>query len=1651
VLQTLQDEDRQATEAEKASLARWGSWGAQGVFQIFDENREEYAGDREHLRSLLTESEYDAARRTTINAHYTDAAYVQAMWSTVQELGFNGGTVLEPGSGVGTFMGFAPDTATMTGVELDPTTAAISQAIYPEATVRAESFADTKLPTGHFDLAIGNVPFANVKLHDPRHNAGGHSIHNHFILKSLELTRPGGMVAVLTSSFTLDGTNPAARREMNQLADLVGAVRLPTGSHRKAAGTDAMTDLLIFRRREPGQEPASTLWETVTARRIDGTITRLNSYFDEYPERLLGELHVSHGMYGAETLQLTTDDLSAVPERLNAALADVVNEARSAGMVMTERTVEQERQRAAYVPAATHEWDGHISAKDDGFTVVQNGSHADLAVPKTQAAELRALLGLRDAGRTLLTAEAESRDDTADIDSLRDQLKTAYSQYADTYGPINRFTLRDTGRVDEETQEPIQARITPRAVSIVSRDPFGPLVMALENFDEATQTASPAALLSSRQVQPRRPVLGVDTAEEALTVTLDTVGEVELDYAASLLGISRDETRAAMGESIYEIPGTEETYQTRAEYLSGNVREKLEVAQAAALSDDRYAANVQALTEAMPEPLRMDEVEARLGAVWIDAGTHQEFVREILKDPYATVSNAAGSMWDVKANRHTLAATSNWGTQRMPASDVLKQVLEQRPVRVTDEGEDKRRILNPTETAAAQEKAQLLQERFSEWVWEEPERATRLIDEYNRRFNSIVLRDYSTEGERLTLPGMAKDFSPRPHQRAAVARMLSEPAVGLFHQVGAGKTAEMVMGVMELRRLGMVNKPAVVIPNHMLEQFAREWLQIYPQARILAASSSDLAGDNRRQFVARAAANEWDAVVMTRTAFQRVSLSPEAEAAYINAEVIQMRAELEAAKENGQDNGRANASIVKRLEKAVLSQEETLKAKLDTPADPGISFEETGIDYLVVDELHDYKNLRTPSNIPGAGIQGSNRASDLHMKTEFLRQREGRRVITGATATPIANSVTEMYVMQRYLRPDLLRATGIQDFNTWAATFGQVVEEMELSVAGGDRFKLKSRFAKFQNVPELLKMFHTFADVKTAEDLKLPVPALAPRDGDGLRQPNMLAVEPSPELREYIQDIGNRVDRIQQRLVDSEEDNMLKVSSDGRKAALDMRLVDPTLSQQGPTKISATADLLASVYEEHKDRIYTDPKTGEPDPVPGALQLVFCDFGTPSERWNVYGELKDQLRRRGVPEHMVRFIHEAKNDTEKGRLFAAARSGQIAVLVGSTSKMGVGTNIQKRAVHLVDMDAPWRPSDVEQRHGRIMRQGNLNPEVRISQVVTKESFDSFMWQGLERKSRFINQIMRGRLDVREIEDIGDNTLNFAQAKAITSGNPLVLEKAVADQELARLSRLDRAYNRNMVAVAHTKRGEQSAAEAASHDLPLIQAAAGRTVDTTADAFRASIDGKTLDNRGDAAEALRAWAGKHGHRLMNLYGYDELGTIANLGGHELRAKLVPARDLDHATVEVRIEGVPRATTQIARRSLLSADIGTIRQLENRVSSLPRLIADVDGRRQEALSRVEQAEKALAEPFKYADALKAARGESARIDQLMADAAKPEEPEKPEPAAEIDPRMEKMQRLMNASFPPQPGTPASTATAAQQGTHEQRRQQQPEYGR
>ncbi|RMI13224.1 helicase [Cellulomonas triticagri] len=1580
VLRDLQGERRAASAAEQRVLARWSAWGA--VPGVFDEARQEWAAAREELRGLLSEAEYGAARRTTINAHYTDPVYVRALWGVLGDLGFTGGQVLEPGCGAGTFIGMAPHGAQMTGVELDPVSAGIAAALYPHAQVHAQSFTETRRPGGFFDAVVGNVPFAEVRLHDPVHNRGGHAMHNHFLIKSLALTRPGGLVVALTSRFTMDQVNPAARREMNALGDLVGAVRLPAGAHRRAAGTEVVTDLLVLRRRQDGAVVRDEVWETVGAHQVDGHTVRTNNYFLDHPEHVLGDYRLGHGMYGEETLSVVAD-LDALPEVLERALGEVVERGRSQHLTWSPPAPATEAPAVTARVARAEEglWEGHISAGDDGsFTTLVDGVHEPLVVPGTRAGELRALLALRDGARDLLAMESASLDDTEDLTAARRALHVRYTAYVARYGPLNRSTTRSTGKVDPQTGQPRLARVRPPVMNTFRRDPFSALVMALESYDDATGTAAPAQLLRQRVVVPRATVLGVEDADEALAVSVEALGRADLAHIASLLGVEQGEARARLATLVYDDPVAPGRIVPAAEYLSGNVLDKLDDARTAAESDQRYAVNVRALQEVVPTPLGVDEISARLGAAWIDADTHSEFVRDIMGDPEARVIHAGGAIWEVKARTHSIQATSEWGTARMSAPVILKAVLEQRQVQVTDPTEDGGRVLNPTETEAAREKAGALQERFAEWVWEDPERAARLAGVYNRQFNALVLRDYTEQGQRLTLPGLVETFTPRPHQRTAVARMIAEPAVGLFHEVGAGKTAEMAMGVMELRRLGLVNKPVVNLPNHMLEQFTREWLQLYPSARLLAASGEDLAGDGRRRFVARAATGDWDAILMTRGAFERIPVSRATEAEYMSTEMAGVRAMLERlAEEKG-------SGTVKRLEKRVAAIEERVRARLDSPQDPGITFEETGIDYVVVDELHDFKNLMTVSNIPDAAIAGSQRATDLHMKLEYLRARHGERVVTGATATPIANSVTEAHVMTRLMRPDLLRAAGVQEFDAWAATFGQVVTEIEMSVTGG--YKQKSRFARFQNVPEMLRTWHTFADVKTAADLNLDRPLIAERP-DGTRGPRTMILPPSDELLEYVGWLGKRADEVQARLVDPAEDNMLKITTDGRKAALDLRLAAGARTEDN--KVESAADRIHAIWSTNRDRVYADPTTGDQAPVPGALQIVFCDLGTPSANWNVYDELRDQLVRRGMPREQVRFIHEAAKDADKARLFAAARAGHVSVLVGSTQKMGVGTNVQTRAIALHHLDCPWRPADLEQRDGRILRQGNQNPQIEIYRWVTERSFDAYSWQTVERKAKFIAQVMRGRLDVREIEDIGDSALSFAEVKALASGNPLVMEREKALQAVTKYERLERAYHRNQVHLSRDRQRTSALLATAEADLPVLSAAVQRATSTAGEQFALTTGATRHTARADAAAALRQWVNAHaGATVSHTFNDRPLGVVCEVGGHTITAAVAPrtgALTLREPGFLFQLAGVPRTTWRVDVETAAGEGIGLVRQIENRIERLPALAETVRTEIATAHRDLDHVEQAAAGGFKYARELGEARADLARIDALL----------------------------------------------------------------
>ena len=1590
-LRTLQAEDRPATVEEQARLARWSGWGA--VPQVFDADRSDDAGEgaggvevdgdldeefvrarrgqdwswaRAELAELLDPTEYAAARRTTLNAHYTDAALVAAVWEGLARLGFTGGRVLEPGCGVGNFIGLAPASASMVGVEWDPVTAGIAAALYPDAQVLAESFADTRAREGTFDAVVGNVPFGRIVLHDPRHNSGGHSIHNHFIAKSLALTRPGGLVAVLTSRYTMDARNPAARREIAAMADLVGAIRLPTGAHRRAAGTTVVTDLLVLRRREVDRPADSTAWEQVRTVQVPGGEVEVNEYFVDHPDAVLGESVFATSTYRPDLVVRATGD---VPSALAAALDRLGEHATERGLTVSERDQTARAVVGPLLEAASYarQGEGHIEANPlGGFTQICDGVPESFAVPASQAVELRALLVLRDTVMALLTAEATSREDTEEIGRLRADLNSRYDAYLAAYGPINRFKERNTGRVDPDTGEMRMARIQPRQGGFRD-DPGSAAVYALEEFDPVDQRATKMAIFRQRVVAPRTPRLGADTPEDALAICLDTYAEVRLPEVARLLGIDVEQAREALGDLVFDEPGTNRVV-LAAEYLSGNVRIKLEAAQAAAETDPRFERNVEALAGVLPPDLGVDRITAQLGAVWIDAEDVQGFLREILADPGLRVEHPGGAIWGVKGNKLGVLATSTWGTDRYAAPALAHAMLEQRSITVFDEYEvngNKYRLVNLEETAAAQDKAREIAERFSEWVWEDSERTDRLVTEYNRRFNSVVGRTY--DGAHLSLPGLAADFEPYPHQRAAVARIIHEPATLLAHAVGAGKTAEMIMGVMELRRLGIAGKTGIVVPNHMLEQFRTDFLRLYPQAKVLAAGTADLAGARRRQFVARAATGDWDAVILSRGAFERIPMSPESQHDYLDQE-------LETIKGLATKSRALGGMTTKRLEAAVVRATERLKKETEKAhRDAGtVTFEQLGLGSLVVDELHYAKNLRTMSNIPGVAIDGSARASDLHMKVEYLRRKGPTRII-GATATPLANSISEMHTWQRMLRPDRLAEAGLTEFDAWAATFGQVVTAVELAPAG-NKVRVHSRFARFQNVRALMVPWLELADIKTAEDLNLPRPVLR---GGG---PQIMLVPASPALQDYMEWLGARAEAMRGKRPEKGGDNMLKVSSDGAAASLDLRLVDQHTDPGWVTKIDLAAKNIHARWLAHRDDVYLAPD-GREDPVRGSLQLVFCDLGTPSEEWNVYDQLRDQLVEMGMPGEQIRYIHQAKNDKEKAELFATARSGRIAVLMGSTGKMGEGTNVQRRAIALYHLDCPWRPLDLEQRDGRIWRQGNANPEVEIFRIVAEGSFDAYKYQANERKIGAFKQVMRSTLpDVDELDDISDEALDFAQVKAAAAGDPHLLDRAQAEADVNRLQRLERAWHREQDRLRRDVRTNTEEIGRLTSSIAQIDAAIARRHDTSGDAFTITLDGQRYDKRTAAGEALLGTL----TRLAAVTPIRREGTpLGHLGGFDLTA-YVSIWVEDGRGVRVHLDGLPEGQITLTGDDLATASAaGLITRLENRLGDLERQRAVAASAIEACRAEIERAQDRIGGSFGRHDQLLAARD---RLEQL-----------------------------------------------------------------
>jgi N12 class adenine-specific DNA methylase len=1644
--QALAGADRPATADEQQALARWTGWGA--CSEIFagdpgpaasEGRRRQYAAltpHRERLAGMLGKDGMAAAARSAINAHYTDPAYVRAMWDAVTALGFTGGAVLEPGCGTGNFIGAAPAGARMLGIELDPATAGIAAVLYPGADIRAGDFSETRLPDGSFDLVIGNVPFADITLRDPRHNAGRHVVHDHFIIKALHLLRPGGLLAVITSRYTLDKQNPAARREMSALADLAGAVRLPSGAHQKTAGTRVVTDVIILRRHVADPVKPQASWEQARPVQVDGREVHVNARFADYPHLVLGEMHT--GSNGMRPGELSVTGSGDVAGDLHLALARIAASAPPALRWVPGETA------ATAVPATAADLpEGFIEREPGGqFTVIEDGCPVLLSVPATQAGEVDGLLGLRDAASALLDAQAGDAEDTPAMTGLRERLGRLYGAYAGAHGPLNRFGLRRTGRYTAHCEpcdlpvtmkkdgtreqdgsllvtcpkcsmpaeaEPVMAQIRPAAVRLFSIDPYAPMVAALEDFDAEAQTATRMPIFDRRVISPRAPRLGADTPAEALAICMDTCGEPRIAEIAALLGCTPEQARDRLGDLVYDDPATR-GLAPAAEYLSGKVRRKLRRARQAAGKNPLYDVNVRALTQVLPADLTPGEINARLGATWIGADDVQAFLRETLDDPGVRVGHPGGQIWAVSGNRHSVLATSTWGTERRPAPDLAQAILQQQQVQVHDTlllpGGGEGHVLNLDETLAANEAATRLSDRFSEWVWEDPSRATRLAEVYNYLFNGICLRSYATEGAALTLPGLSALHLPggakslHVHQREAIARGIAEPATLLAHSVGAGKTLEMAAIVSELKRLGLVSKAGVVVPNHLPDQFAREWMGAYPQARLLVARREDLASPaKRRQFIARCATGDWDAIIVPQSVFTRIGLTRRAQEEYMEAETGQLRAWLRNAKA-GED-----PMTVKRLEKAVWRAEERMEERLAAVTrDPGLTWEKTGIDYLVTDEAHLYKNLATASAIRDAEISGSVRASDLHMKLEHLRRRGLRRIACFATATPIANSITEAHVMLRYLRPDVLADAGCLVFDSWAATFGRQVTRVELAPEGGSAFRVKSRFAAFVNIPELMRMWFLFADVKLADDLKIPVPSIAARSEDGRRETANIVVLPSPELEEYVKALGRRADDVRTRLVQPDVDNMLKICGDGRRAAIDLEMVG--LPQTTPGKLAYVADEVAALYLLHRGDAY------EGSPVRGSLQIVFCDMGTPSDgRWNAYDTLLTELAARGVPQKTVRFIHGAKTDRDKVRLFAACRNGQVAVLVGSTEKMGVGVNVQPRCVALHHVDAPWRPADVEQRDGRAVRQGNLNAEVALYRYVTEGSFDAYMWQALARKARFIIQVMRGRFDVREMEDIGDAALSFAEVQAIATGNPLLLEKADADVELTRLERAERAWRRDQDGLRWTASMQESDIAAAQQRIEAIDTVIAARRPTAGDAFTMTVDGVACGKRTEAGAALKDFLLREleGFRRVIMHGGKEHSVPAGeLGGFTMRVDLYhdSYKYVDYVTL--RLLDVPLGEVQFTAKELRAADQGgMITRLEHLLTRLEGSKANAEADILRAMREIAHARDGIGQPFTQAAALEAARERSAaidaQIDQLARTTDKTSQPAAPAAAA------------------------------------------------
>lgn len=1587
LLKKLNSEHRLATPTEQVMLSQYVGWG--GLPQFFEQSNSHY----NELKDLLTDSEYTSARESTLTAFYTPPTVISAVYKVLENMNFKNGNLLEPSCGIGNFIGMLPITmqdSKVYGVELDTISAGIAQQLYQKSSIAAQGFENVNIPDSFFDGVVGNVPFGDFKVVDKKYDKHNFLIHDYFFAKSLDKLRPGGVMALITSKGTMDKENSSVRKYIAQRAELLGAIRLPNDTFKSSAGTEVVSDILFLQKRDRliDIEPDWVHLDT------NENGIRMNSYFVQNPEMVLGEMKTVSGRFGQQvTCEPYTD--SNLADLLSDAIANIHGEISDYENDVATDELEEDMS----IPADASVKNFSYSVVNDKLYFRENSRMIPVTVSATAESRIKGLIIIRDCTRNLIELQADDYPEE-DIKAAQELLNAKYDNFTEKYGLINSRANK----------------------SAFSDDSSFALVSALEILGDEGQLERKADIFFKRTIMPHKPITQVDTASEALAVSIGEKACIDMEYMQSLTGKEENELFNDLKGVIFLNPlyeGNNENlskYFTADEYLSGNVREKLAIARNSAKVDSRFNINVEALEKVQPEDLTASEISVRLGSTWLPVDIVQQFIYEFLNTPgYAKSSiivhySKYTGEWSIDGksyDRSNVKAYNTYGSARINAYRIIEETLNLKDVRIFDYVEDidgnRKAVLNKKETAIAQSKQELIKQGFQDWVWSDPERRERLCKLYNEKFNSIRPREY--DGSHIVFSGMNPEITLREHQRNAVAHILYGGNTLLAHAVGAGKTFEMVAAAQESKRLGLCNKSLFVVPNHLTEQWASEYLQLYPSANILVATKKDFETKNRKRFCGRIATGDYDAVIIGHSQFEKIPMSIERQRASLEQQENEITEGLAELKRNRGEN-----FSIKQLERAKKSIRQKIEKLNDqSRKDDVVTFEELGVDRIFVDESHYYKNLflyTKMRNVGGIAQTEAQKSSDLFMKCRYLDEITGGRGTVFATGTPISNSMVELYTIQRYLQYDTLLKNDLQHFDSWASTFGETVTAIELTPEGTG-YRAKTRFAKFFNLPELMSMFKEVADIRTADMLELPVPKANFHN---------IAVKPSEIQKEMVAQLAERAENVRKGNVDASVDNMLKITNDGRKLALDQRMLNDMLPDFEGSKINACVDNVYRIWNENSDK--------------KSAQLIFCDLSTPKNDgvFSVYNDIRKKLIERGIPENQVKFIHEADTDVKKKELFQKVRKGEVRVLLGSTQKMGAGTNVQDRLIALHDVDCPWRPSDLEQRAGRIIRQGNSNPEVEIYRYVTEQTFDAYLYQLVEGKQKFASQIMTSKSPVRSADDIDETALSYAEIKMLATGNPYIKEKMDLDIQIQKLKLLKanylsekynledkiiKFYPQKIASLTNTiKALEQDLSTAKAHPKPIDDSFVGM-----------EINGEYITEKSDAGKAILESC-----KQMNSSDPIKIGKYR---GFDMELQL----NLTTHFYEVLLKS---ATTQ--KVSLGDDPNGNITRIDNAIGRIPDHIENAKAELKNIQTQYETAQIEVQKPFAQEEELKAKTKRQIEVEKLISSGENEPEQNAISDYYYFSATDEQINALNNASIPFEKQTKADSSMVIRVATND-----------